>query len=493
MLSTLSKDITECCMYGEIISNQGFVPLNGITMSEMIRFDMLQFLAYITETDGNLAPELGFISTYLKEYFTSDRLMKFKYERTANADFAKTAPRSLTYFISADASGRSSCTTKGYTKSRNLIETYRQLGLEYMACDSVTSETELKMFTEYMDMLEKTAKANKVYEASDLPKGPVTPAKPITKTPVNGSSASNAATLNVVNNAIEETKQLKAMQGEVTKESVGEEQYNLDELLAELNELTGLENVKKDIKQLINLLKVSKLRRERGIKEATTTLHMVFSGNPGTGKTTVARLLSKIYKCLGVCKEGQLVEVDRSGLVEGYVGQTAIKTKEVCESALGGILFVDEAYTLTFGKDNKDFGQEAVDEMLKMMEDHRDNLVVIVAGYTDPMQDFVESNPGLKSRFNKYIFFEDYTPDELFAIFMSMAKKQEYVPNEPAKKYLKEHLIELVANKDDNFANAREMRNYLERAIARQASRIVDMKDITDKQLKTLTKADLVE
>ena len=229
------------------------------------------------------------------------------------------------------------------------------------------------------------------------------------------------------------------------------------------------------------------------MKQPAVTLHMVFSGNPGTGKTTVARLLAKIYKCIGVLPKGQLIEVDRSNLVEGFVGQTAIKTKEVIESALGGVLFIDEAYTLTAGKDNKDFGQEAVDTLLKMMEDNRDNLVVIVAGYTDLMEEFVSSNPGLKSRFNKYINFRDYNADELFDIFVSMCKNQEYEADTEGLECAKAYLKKKAENHDENFANAREVRNYIERAISRQATRVVEIENISDNELKTLTKADLTE
>ena len=229
------------------------------------------------------------------------------------------------------------------------------------------------------------------------------------------------------------------------------------------------------------------------MKQPDITLHLVFSGNPGTGKTTVARLLAKIYKALGVVSEGQLVEVDRSGLVAGYVGQTATQTAEVVESAIGGILFIDEAYTLIKGGDEKDFGQEAVDTLLKLMEDNRDDLIVIVAGYTDKMEEFVNSNPGLKSRFNKYIFFNDYSGSELTEIFNNMAKKQEYDTDKEAGAFVEDYLTKKATAHEENFANAREARNYLERCIERQATRIVEIEDISDDDLRTLTLPDVSE
>ena len=187
------------------------------------------------------------------------------------------------------------------------------------------------------------------------------------------------------------------------------------------------------------------------------------------------------------------MEVDRSDLVVGYIGQTAAKTAEVIDSAIGGILFIDEAYTLTAGKDEKDFGKEALDTLLKRMEDNRDNLIVIVAGYTELMEEFVNSNPGLKSRFNKNIFFKDYTGNELYKIFESMCKKQEYTPDEAAAVYIRHYLSTRAKAHEPNFANAREVRNYIERCIERQASRIVGEKEVSDDQLKTLTIQDCEE
>ena len=272
-----------------------------------------------------------------------------------------------------------------------------------------------------------------------------------------------------------------------------EPEETLEQLMEELNSLIGLKSVKQDLMNLINLVKVRKLREERGMKQPDITLHLVFSGNPGTGKTTVARLLAKIYKVLGVVSEGQLIEVDRSNLVAGYIGQTATQTAEIVESAIGGILFIDEAYTLTKGGDEKDFGQEAVDTLLKLMEDNRDDLIVIVAGYTDKMEEFVNSNPGLKSRFNKYIFFNDYSGKELTSIYNFMAKNQEYMTDEESYKYVQEYLTKRAKAHEENFANAREVRNYLERCIERQASRIVDIENISDDDLKTLTIDDVKE
>ena len=200
-------------------------------------------------------------------------------------------------------------------------------------------------------------------------------------------------------------------------------QEDLQTLLAQLDSLVGLERVKENVRSLINLVKVRKLREQNGLPTPPLSLHLVFMGNPGTGKTTVARLIAKLYRAVGVLSKGQLVEVDRSGLVAGYVGQTAIQTGQVIQKALGGVLFIDEAYALIAGEGANDFGREAVETLLKAMEDHRDDFVVIVAGYADLMERFISSNPGLESRFNRYFVFEDYDADQLNAIFQSMCEK----------------------------------------------------------------------
>ena len=253
----------------------------------------------------------------------------------------------------------------------------------------------------------------------------------------------------------------------------GSDLTTLDTVLEELDALIGLPGVKSDVAQLANYIKVQQLRRSQGLRTSDIALHMVFYGNPGTGKTTVARQMAKIYQTLGVLSKGHLVETDRSGLVAGYVGQTALKVKEVIERALGGVLFIDEAYALTSGSQGGDFGAEAVDTLLKMMEDHRDDLVVIVAGYTGPMEKFIETNPGLKSRFNKYLIFEDYTPDQLLQIFKVFSGESDYALTSEAEVKLLRSFEEVYANRDETFGNARFARNVFEKSIANLASRVM--------------------
>lgn len=275
-------------------------------------------------------------------------------------------------------------------------------------------------------------------------------------------------------------------------EGNAEPEKTLEELLEELESLIGLSEVKKEVSQIINVVKVQKKAEEFGEKITPLSLHLVFYGNPGTGKTTIARLLAKIYKSIGVLSNGQLIETDRSGLVGGYVGQTALKTKEVIDKALGGILFIDEAYTLTHGKGDNDFGQEAVDTILKAMEDYRDDFIVIVAGYPKLMREFVASNPGLKSRFNQYINFEDYKPDELKSIFSLLCKNENLNLSNDCSKYLDEFFENMYNNRSDDYANGRDVRNFFEKTLKARANRIAPILDqITKEDFKTILLCDL--
>ena len=270
-----------------------------------------------------------------------------------------------------------------------------------------------------------------------------------------------------------------------------EKEETLGVLLKQLDELIGMEQVKKDVYSLINLMRIREIKKQRGLPQNDLSLHMVFMGNPGTGKTTVARLIAKIYQKLGVLSKGHLVEVDRSGLVAGYVGQTAIKVQEKISESRGGVLFIDEAYALTANRDSSDFGFEAVDTLLKGMEDYRDDFVVIVAGYPDPMAEFLESNPGLKSRFNKFIYFDDYTPDELRSIFCGMCKKAGFSVSETALQIVHDYFIEMYKNRGTNFANGRDVRNFFEKVVVHQANRLAQYDVLSDDDLVTFTEADL--
>lgn len=291
----------------------------------------------------------------------------------------------------------------------------------------------------------------------------------------------------VLNSQIPQAEQVP----EKKEEEEAEPAEKIEDLKAELHGYIGLNTIKEEVDSLINYVTIMQRRREEGLPTPDLSLHMVFSGNPGTGKTMIARFMSRVYKSLGILSKGHLVETDRSGLVAGYVGQTAIKTKEVIDKAKGGVLFIDEAYALTNRGGENDFGQEAVDTLLKYMEDERDDLIVIVAGYTQLMKRFVNSNPGLKSRFNRFMEFPDYTVDEMMGIFNMRCEKSGYtLADDEAKETLRRR-IETDSQDVDGFGNARGVRNLFERALARQADRLAAFSTITKEDLMTLTKEDI--
>lgn len=260
--------------------------------------------------------------------------------------------------------------------------------------------------------------------------------------------------------------------------------------MQELNELIGLSNVKKEIENIYNLIKIQNLRKAKGLKASDISYHCVFTGNPGTGKTTVARIVAAIYKELGILEKGHLVETDRSGLVAEYVGQTAVKTNKIIDSALDGVLFIDEAYSLVQGSGN-DFGQEAISTLLKRMEDDRSRLVVIIAGYTDEIKQFINANPGLQSRFNRYIHFDDYSAEELVEIYQFNLRKYEYQLTPDALDTLRQVIEKAVTNKDKHFGNARYVRNLFEKTLENQARRLVHLDNPDGKDLTEIQASDI--
>ncbi|MDD6571682.1 MAG: AAA family ATPase, partial [Thermoflexaceae bacterium] len=341
-MNTLEKMLEDVYASCEEIEKAGVIKTSlNMSLKENLRAEFVKFLSYLAMADGEASTEeISFIKEKTGTDITPDMINVI-----VKASFSIEIPTAFKYFVLTDA-GRK---IKGgdNTRAKRLADTYSRLGQEFIASNKEISDAELSALTRYCEMLDRYLREFGLY---------VSPRKFSRE------------------NILQDEKQKAEPVKELNEESV-------EEILSELNGLIGLDQVKEDMNTIVNLLRIQKIRRERGMKIPEVSKHLVFSGNPGTGKTTVARMLSKIYRALGILEGGQLVEVDRSGLVSGYVGQTAMKTKDVVDSALGGVLFIDEAYTLTANRGENDFGQEAVDTILKAMEDNRDNLIVIVAGY----------------------------------------------------------------------------------------------------------------
>lgn len=427
---------------------------SNIDTMKIMKTELIKYILYLRNSGGEISYyERDFIETYLDIYLPKEKAKSLILELNLNKNnFANEQPASFKILYAFDEITYESDDDTPTTGV--LYSVYQLIGKAFLSQSDICTQSQVDTYEDYLNSLKK-------YIYTNLDK-----------------NKSNTSQNNI------ESKNTIAEENNTT---------TIEELLDNLNELVGLDNVKQDVKSLINLLKIRKIREERGMTQPPMSLHLVFSGNPGTGKTTVARLLSQIYCKLGILSKGHLIEVDRSGLVGGYVGQTAIKVKEVIDKAKGGVLFIDEAYSLTNNKDGNDYGTEAVDTLIKGMEDNRDDLIVIVAGYPKLMEDFLQSNPGLRSRFNKFINFDDYDADELLKIYDNMCVSNSLSLTEEAKTYVYNYFSSISSNKNINFGNARDVRNFFEQTLIKQADRLSSGGLISDADLSNITIEDVRE
>lgn len=533
-----SRRMFDLCMRrAQSIGRADYVRTDGrMDLAHTFRTDMLHFLIYLVYSDGKVnKEEIKYINLLFGTQFDEKMLRDYADRWGLRSESIRDhAPRSLNSFVRSNIGGETGEISDDYYDLVQLyVTTFNYIGNDLIACNEEVTNSEVQALSSYIELI--TQEIDRVRGDMEEYK-PTIEFKPGSKVkqeetpdysywtdslqpsrtklsapkhsqediPAVREDRDNHADMRTSENVwtadtTDVGKPFRMRQEQPAAQTLPDQkerkkefntEMDIQTLLQQLNDLTGMQSVKTEINNMINLLKICKIRQENGLQTPPVTNHMVFLGNPGTGKTTVARILAKIYHGLGVLSKGHLVEVDRSGLVAGYMGQTSEKVTEVIEKAKGGILFIDEAYALANGQQG-DFGQEAIDILNKAMEDNRDDLIVIAAGYHDEMQDFLDANPGLRSRFNRTIEFPNYDAAELLEIMTNRAKSLDYTLTGDAVQYVLDTFTRILACPPENFGNARSVRNYLDRVIHNQANRLIAENNFKEEDLTRLTLADV--
>lgn len=455
-----------CKMYGSEVNKK-----DEDTLYNLFRDEALNLAYFLARSDGAVSDPENMTINVIFQILVDEDFLKKNYGESiiGEESILRHVPKSLQ--IIAHAEKDANMGGKCYLVSaREIVDTFVLIGNLVINCDCMRLQYPVMLLQHFSNLCiqfigqieenDELTDGDTVYKSSSVPS--VTADAP----------DRHAASYSHGDNRLTLRKQVEIENATLFSHESNEDKKDVRDILAEVDSLIGLYSVKKEVHDMVNLMMVQKLREQRGLKATEISRHMVFTGNPGTGKTTIARMIAQAYHSLGILKRGQLVETDRSGLVAGYMGQTAQKVHEVVDSALDGVLFIDEAYTLVSEREG-DYGQEAIDTLLKLMEDNRDRLIVIVAGYPDLMERFINSNPGLKSRFNRFICFEDYNDEELTEIFLTRCREQDYTVNPALRPYIQNRISQLRYCEGNGFGNARSVRNYFEQVISNQANRLV--------------------
>lgn len=510
-----------CCRRAESIGLAEYVRTEGkVSLENIYRTDMLNFLIYIAYSDGRVSDEeIKYINSLMDTRFFRDSISEYADRWDLKTEkIRENPPLSLEPFVRSNIGPETGEISDSYYDLLQLyVTTFNYVGTDFISCNHDISQGEIQSLSFYIMMLKDNIEIINGKIRDYMPTIEFKSGSSVKKEDApeyirqRNEKAADIEMINDENRIYEDRKKHsfslrksgedrtdadkvavdKVAVDKEIEQVIDNEELHLEVLMEKLNSLTGMDSVKREVNNLVNLLKICKIRSEKGLQLPPTTNHLVFLGNPGTGKTTVARILSQIYHGLGILSKGHLVEVDRSGLVAGYMGQTSEKVMEVVERAKGGVLFIDEAYALASKKQEGDFGQEAIDILNKAMEDYRDDLIVIAAGYHDEMQDFLDANPGLRSRFNRTIEFPNYSADELIEIMCNRAKKLDYHLSDEALAFVKDKFARVLTFPPDNFGNARSVRNYLDNAINNQANRLVVEANYNEDELMLIKLADV--